>query len=136
MPNVFTPDANGVNDLLTARHSGVSSFKLIIKNRLGKTIFETTEEVIWDGHSITNGRDIPSDNYLYCLEFTSNNGEKFSKKGKISILDKIELYRNGFTEKYCFDNYENCVFEFQWQGDTLPLKPVSESGEYFGPKCE
>lgn len=136
MPNAFSPSSNGTNDWLRIKYSGVSSFKLEIKDHLGRIVYESSDIVDWVGQSMRNGKKMPSDNYPYCLEFTSNSGEKFSKKGKLSLLNGMELYQKGFTEKYCFDNYESCVFESQWQGDTLPFKSVTESGEYFGTKCE
>lgn len=50
IPNVFTPNSDGKNDLLKVEYKGISDFYLIIFNRWGKPVFETSDKTnYWDG---------------------------------------------------------------------------------------
>ncbi len=49
-PNVFTPNADGLNDIFHAVGQGVSTFSMLIFNRWGEQVFKTDNfDHGWDG---------------------------------------------------------------------------------------
>lgn len=85
LPNAFTPNDDGVNDVLLVRGGIVDKVKLIIYNRWGEKVFET-EEVGggWDGYY--NNIPCAPDVYGYYLEVQCFNGGKLIKKGNINLI--------------------------------------------------
>jgi gliding motility-associated-like protein len=57
IPNVFTPNQDGFNDLFVIRNLLFSDHRpLVIKNRWGKTVYETLQyNNDWDGGNVTDG---------------------------------------------------------------------------------
>jgi gliding motility-associated-like protein len=91
IPNVFTPDGDGKNDILMVRSKGIGavrSFK--IYSRWGELIFEKTNFPPnnplygWDGKikGVVGAAEV----YVYTAEVTCDNDEKYILKGNISIL--------------------------------------------------
>ncbi len=92
VPNAFTPDGDGRNDILMVRSSGVNlvrSFK--IYSRWGELIFEknnfppNSPAYGWDGR--IKGKIGSAEVYVYTLEVTCDNNEKIVFKGNLSILN-------------------------------------------------
>ena len=88
LPNVFTPNGDGVNDYFNPRDylSGLRTFNFSVYNRWGQLIFSTSELAGrgWDG----NFNDIaqPQGVYVYTLSATFNDGQKLDKKGNITLI--------------------------------------------------
>jgi len=86
IPNAFTPDGNGLNDMfkpiLTAP---VTNYHLLVFNRWGNRIFESSNSAGgWDGK--LNGVDQPLGVYVFILTFTDINGIQERKSGPITLL--------------------------------------------------
>jgi gliding motility-associated-like protein len=67
VPNVFTPNNDGWNDVFDIRTSGVGPFKLEIYNRWGNVVFENSSPLIsWDG---TTAAGVPASagTYFYVI---------------------------------------------------------------------
>lgn len=75
VPNAFTPNSDGLNDLFIPEVGcPVDNYKLSIFNRWGQEIFVSEDETIhWNGAS-ENGGDYfaPDGVYFYLLEFENN----------------------------------------------------------------
>jgi gliding motility-associated-like protein len=87
MPNVFTPNADGINDYAKATYSeDVLLLKFIIFNQFGQQVFSTTDKNHgWSG--IYNGKDGELDTYFYLLEYKCNaNGEVQIMKGDLLLV--------------------------------------------------
>ncbi len=89
VPNVFTPNGDGVNDFFFPRGiltKGVVAFKMSIFNRWGQLIYETskTEGQGWDG--AMNGQPQPSGVYIYSIDVTFKDGMIEQHKGNITLL--------------------------------------------------
>jgi gliding motility-associated-like protein len=85
LPNAFTPNDDGNNDVLQVRGTIIGELKLIIYNRWGEKVFETVEiGGGWDGYF--NNSPCAPDVYGYYLEVLCVNGEKFIKKGNINLI--------------------------------------------------
>jgi gliding motility-associated-like protein len=84
LPNVFSPNGDGVNDVFYVRGKGFASLSLIIFDRWGNQVFETTDKYIgWDGTN--NGNRLSSDVYVYHLEGKYYNGETFERDGNVLL---------------------------------------------------
>jgi gliding motility-associated-like protein len=89
MPNVFTPNGDGVNDYFYPRSllsSGLTEFKMDIYNRWGALIFETNavEGQGWDGKY--NGVAQPEEVYIYIIDAKFKDGKKEHHTGNITLI--------------------------------------------------
>ena len=85
IPNAFTPNGDGSNDVLAVRGLGIQDLYLTIFDRWGERVFETrSQDDTWDG--TFKGEKLPPDVYGFYLELTCWNGETFRKKGNITLL--------------------------------------------------
>jgi gliding motility-associated-like protein len=88
LPNAFSPNGDGINDLLFVRifnRFEDISFELIIYNRYGQQMFKTTDLSIgWDG-TYKNTLQ-PTGAYGYHLSFICPDGQRVVKKGNVSII--------------------------------------------------
>jgi gliding motility-associated-like protein len=91
IPNAFTPDNDGINDLFIVRASGIQSVKsLKIFNRWGQMVFDRANfepndpKNAWDGrvNGIVGGPDV----YVYIIEVICDDGTPYFYKGNVSIL--------------------------------------------------
>ncbi len=67
LPNTFTPNGDGYNDLFTPRkpYRFVSRVEFKVFNRWGEKVFETTDpELKWNGKDFS-GKDLPDGVYFY-----------------------------------------------------------------------
>jgi gliding motility-associated-like protein len=81
VPDAFTPNGDGVNDVFYAfTNCQTSAFSMVIYDRWGGKIFETTDiNNGWDG--TTNGRALNTGVYVYTLSF--NDGFLTRKKKEV-----------------------------------------------------
>lgn len=83
VPNVFTPNDDGINDLFFPIGNTVVCDELLIFNRWGNEIERSTNELIWDGTN--NGEKLPEGVYFYILK--PNEGcENLIKQGMIHLI--------------------------------------------------
>jgi gliding motility-associated-like protein len=56
IPNVFTPDNDGVNDSFEIQYNGIEDLNVFIYNRWGEVVFSTnTLEKMWNGSNASTG---------------------------------------------------------------------------------
>ncbi len=91
IPNAFTPDADGINDVLVVKSQGVKAVKSFrIFNRWGQMVFEKSnfppniESFGWDGK--VKGVAAPPDVYVYTCEVLCENDVPYTYKGNTAIL--------------------------------------------------
>lgn len=89
IPNVFTPNGDGVNDFFFPRQmlsKGLTDFHIGIYNRWGQSIFEgnALDGRGWDGN--LNGVPQPEGVYVYIIEAVFRDGQKESHKGNVTLL--------------------------------------------------
>jgi gliding motility-associated-like protein len=92
MPNVFTPNNDGKNDLLKPISCPlfVEEVTFVIYNRWGNKVFETTDKSInWDGNT-TDGQELPAGTYYYqvTVKFKTlqKESEPVTTKGWVQLL--------------------------------------------------
>jgi len=85
IPNVFTPNSDGFNDNFVICGKQISSFNIIICNRWGKKVYESTDlGLFWDGTE--NGQKCASGVYYFILEVRFKNGQEENKKGTVMLM--------------------------------------------------
>lgn len=85
VPSAFSPNGDMENDILYIRGSGYKNVNLRIYNRLGQTVFETSDgSQGWDG--TYKGQAQPEDQYGYVLLATFADGSTTQKTGSITLL--------------------------------------------------
>ena len=71
-PNVFSPNNDGANDVLSFDFSGLEFVEIVVKNRWGQVVFETQDQNnFWDGRNYSNG-ELSSDG-VYFYQITLRN---------------------------------------------------------------
>ena len=91
IPNTFTPNGDGNNDVFYPRGTGISQVKSFrIYNRWGELLFEKDNFNLNDVGSAWNGSFNGSpprpDVYVYIVDATCNNGEPLFIKGDVTII--------------------------------------------------
>lgn len=67
VPNVFTPNNDGWNDVFDIRSSDVGNFKLEVYNRWGNVVYENASPLIsWDGTTMA-GVPAPAGTYFFVI---------------------------------------------------------------------
>jgi gliding motility-associated-like protein len=85
IPNSFTPDGNNRNDKFYAIANGANSYKLIIYNRWGQIVFETTDPKSgWDG--TFNGAECQEGVYSYMLIYKGRKTHNKQTRGSIILM--------------------------------------------------
>lgn len=83
IPNVFTPNGDGVNDVFSINGKAITDFNLTIVNRWGNTIFESNDiNTSWDGTS--NGTPCLDGTYFYILKAKSTSND-YNKHGHVTL---------------------------------------------------
>ncbi len=86
VPKSFTPNRDGVNDILYPYLSGIKQFQYFrVFNRFGKLLFETRNpDMGWDGRF--NGSDQPMGIYIWFSAGINNDGTQVQRKGQTLLL--------------------------------------------------
>lgn len=85
IPNAFTPNGDGLNDLFKPVGTGIKSWHMEVYNRWGQLVFSGDERGEgWDG-SFEN-LPVPDDAYTYLCEGSGFSGKRFALKGMITVL--------------------------------------------------
>jgi gliding motility-associated-like protein len=85
LPNAFSPNGDGDNDVLYVYGTCIKEMKLEIYDRWGNKVYEGTKQAEgWNG--IYNGKMENSAVFVYYLTYTLLSGESGSKKGNVSLI--------------------------------------------------
>jgi gliding motility-associated-like protein len=85
IPNAFTPDANGLNEVFKPQGIYVASYTMKIYNRWGEKVYEGSEcENSWDG--MYNGAQAPHGVYIYTVDAKGSDGRRYHFRGDVTLL--------------------------------------------------
>ena len=87
VPNAFTPNGDGANDSFgLAIVEGVATVeKMEVYSRWGQKVFASNEpNARWDG--TMDGKDAPSDVYVYIIFYRGGDGALSVEKGEVTLL--------------------------------------------------
>ena len=83
IPSAFSPNEDGLNDTFGIKGEGIQNYKLLVYNRWGQVIFESTNpKQQWDGKY--NGDRAEEGVYVYQL-FASGLNNK-GKTGSVTLI--------------------------------------------------
>lgn len=86
IPNVFTPNNDGVNDIFRTSDEGLVDKKITILNRWGNVVFEGSGSEGWDGTS-QNGKACVEGVYFVKVTYTNLlNNERETKTGYVHLI--------------------------------------------------
>lgn len=88
IPNVFTPNNDGINDTFQPLSADVTKFELLIYDRWGVKVFESKNAnvTVWDGKNLKNNILVKQGVYYYLLKGRFCNGEEIETKGIIRVI--------------------------------------------------
>ena len=85
VPNIFSPNGDGFNDILYVRGQGVALLNFFIYDRWGEKVFETTTlDKGWDG--TFRGKKMNNAVFVYYLQATFIDGSEATQKGDITLV--------------------------------------------------
>lgn len=93
MPNAFSPNGDGINDVYKAKegYKSIVDFHAYIFNRWGQKLFEWTDiSTGWDG--TFNGHEVKDGVYFVLVKARGGDGREYNIKRDVNLL-------RGFTEK-------------------------------------
>lgn len=87
IPNAFTPDGNNINDYFTAKGDEITDFKMMIFDRWGEMIFQTTDmEKGWDGKANNGSKVAEQGVYVYKIMVKDFAEHPHSYLGHVTLL--------------------------------------------------
>ncbi|MBA3705494.1 MAG: gliding motility-associated C-terminal domain-containing protein, partial [Bacteroidetes bacterium] len=85
VPNTFTPNGDGHNDILYVRSNSLTHLYFAVYNRWGQMVFETTDiNIGWDG--IYKGMKADPAVFAWYLRGECYNKEKFKTQGNVTLI--------------------------------------------------
>lgn len=87
VPNAFSPNGDGINDVFRVQHKSLVRFNAAVFNRWGQELYRWNLSNIdegWDGRA--NGKQIKDGVYFIIIEAEGADGVIYKHKGDINIL--------------------------------------------------
>ncbi|MCB0704130.1 MAG: gliding motility-associated C-terminal domain-containing protein [Saprospiraceae bacterium] len=85
VPTGFSPNNDGHNDVYQVRGNYIDDFHLLIYDRWGEKVFESSDPNIgWDG--TYKGKKLGPDVFAYYVELTCLGGDTFIDKGNLTLI--------------------------------------------------
>jgi gliding motility-associated-like protein len=85
VPKAFSPNGDGINDVLYIKASNVSNFDFELFNRWGQIIYKTTDaRVGWKGIT-PKGKRYPKGTYYYLINYNDNFKKDKTQTGFIEL---------------------------------------------------
>ncbi|MGE0562735.1 MAG: gliding motility-associated C-terminal domain-containing protein [Flavobacteriales bacterium] len=84
IPNVFSPNVDGQNDLFKVTGIGIKTVAMKIYNRWGQVVFESIQvNDAWDGRT-NSGVKVPEGTYFYIIDVETDKKETFT--GTLTLI--------------------------------------------------
>jgi len=85
LPNIFTPNSDGINDVLILNTDGLKEFSLVVLDQRNKIVFTSQDtNVSWDGFGLS-GEPVSSGNYVYFITARDAAGSLITKHSLLRI---------------------------------------------------
>lgn len=86
MPNVFSPNGDGYNDVLIIGTERIEQFYMIVIDMNGNTIFESNSpDRNWDGRDMY-GNQVPTGKYTYYVQAVGIDGKQHEEYQSVTIM--------------------------------------------------
>lgn len=86
IPNVFTPNNDGINDLFYPKELNKGCYSITILNRWGNVIFESDEMLVNWGGKTQNGLPVSDGVYFYIIKTYDNLANEKTYYGHVSVI--------------------------------------------------
>ncbi len=84
IPSAFSPNSDGYNDILFVRGKGIKKFNLVVYDRNGEKVFETSDLAVgWNG--TYKGKQLNTAIFVYYLTGEFLNTNKINQKSDITL---------------------------------------------------
>jgi gliding motility-associated-like protein len=88
VPNAFTPNGDGTNDVFNVYGMGISSGTMNIFNRWGQMVYSTENlEKGWNGEDELSGKMCSIGVYVYRIDLATYSGAKRTLFGRVSLVE-------------------------------------------------
>lgn len=86
MPNVFTPNSDGSNDVfLPVKNYNITNYELLILNRYGNQVFQSTDKNFgWNGMS--GNKDCSEGTYYWIVKYTDHENREHQQHGFLQLV--------------------------------------------------
>ena len=85
LPNAFTPNGDGSNDVFLAVANNIVKFEMLIFNRGGSLVFQSNDiRKGWDGN--VKGEPAENNVYVYKVNYYSKDNKSHSLTGSITLI--------------------------------------------------
>ncbi len=85
IPNVFSPNNDGNNDVFMIYGNCIKKLNISIYNRWGELLFINSDpSKSWDGNY--KNKELNSDVFYYVLNIVTDNGENLTKRGNVTLV--------------------------------------------------
>jgi len=88
VPNIFTPNGDGVNDYFIIHATNLTEIQCIIFDRWGAEMYNVTTDkgnIQWDGKT-KGGKDAPAGTYFYTIKAKGKDDKTYEKQGYITLI--------------------------------------------------
>jgi gliding motility-associated-like protein len=87
LPNAFSPNNDGLNDVFQIFSKGIRTIELSVYNRRGQIVWKTTNpDEVWNGKYLNEYEECPSGVYVYRVRTKDVNNKKHEETGQITIV--------------------------------------------------
>ncbi len=88
VPNAFTPNGDGNNDIFMPKGTGIHDYKLYIFDRWGNQVFHSDNiNFGWDGRYKNKGDEIvQEDVYVWKIDYSNSTGKQKELSGVVSLI--------------------------------------------------
>ena len=87
IPNSFTPQYDGINDVFLPKGIGVKNYELKIYNRWGEHFFTSDNlNIGWNGRTDRKDKIAQTGVYVYLINVTDVFGEKHTYNGQVTLI--------------------------------------------------
>lgn len=93
IPNAFSPNGDGINDIWKVSYRSLIEFKCWIFDRNGHEIFSfDSPDLGWDGKR--NGKNVKPGVYYYVIQALGADGKRYKRSGDINIINGSNFRQN------------------------------------------
>jgi gliding motility-associated-like protein len=86
IPNIFSPNGDDINDVLTIESTGIEEMNIDIFNRWGQKVFVISGPgQTWDG-KLANGTDAAEGTYFYILRAVGYDKKEYEQQGPVMLV--------------------------------------------------